>query len=609
MTNPPGAADFFALEAGECLDRLELLITQGDAPAPAELLRSARALRGSALMANHSAIARAAAGFEGLARALRDRGRLWDASTRERAGQAVDELRHLVRRVRDWSEGDAQRAARIAADLDALAGSSSGDSLRPVEAAERSGVNTGVRAFVAREGALIASALDRAARALEASPESREPLYAVLRRMQSLRGLAEIGDLTPLPEILDGIELAVGDLTRLFAPPPGVSRLLDSAAAALTRVSRDVADQGRPDADPPEARRFTELLLRAFATEQDVLPIESLYREGDAEPMQRSLAQPQFSAPSPLGAVELVSYGEHLTQAADRITGAGSATARDLRLYALVSILRSVAVPGPDPVTPALARFGRAARSAIGSGAAAAEPEEFGGRLREAGRLLSGLAEHGVQSVAAERLAAIAVQLDAAGAAEEVEVPAAQEPAGVRQANGTAAAVPAPADTDVVPVESLAFDGESVFPPRETPAPAASHAAVVIEPEVVEPGIVEPDVVDITSLAPSDRLQLERAYDTYRQLMSSAPAAPGGAPAAAAPSDAMPPAPPMRRATDLPPVDIRSLCYSGRGALERAAEVRAEVTRRLGDSGDLRTVEPLLRELLDLVPLALDIAH
>src|SRR5688500_7276781 len=283
MTNPLGAADFFALEAGECLDRLEVLITQGDAPAPAELLRAARALRGSALMANHSAIARAAAGFEGLARALRDRGRPWDASTRERAGQAVDELRHLVRRVREWSEGDAQRASRIAADLDALAGSSSGDSLRPPAAAgaEPGGVNTGVRAFVPREGALIASALDRAARALESSPEAREPLYAVLRRMQSLRGLAEIGDLTPLPEILDGIELAVGDLTRLFAPPPGVSELLDSAAAALTRVSRDVADQGRPEPDPPEARRFTERLLRAFATEQDVLPIESLFRAGE----------------------------------------------------------------------------------------------------------------------------------------------------------------------------------------------------------------------------------------------------------------------------------------------------------------------------------------
>ncbi len=597
MTNPLGAADFFALEAGECLDRLEAVITQGDAPAPAELLRSARALRGSALMANHSAIARAAAGFEGLARALRDRGRPWDASTRERAGQAVDELRHLVRRVREWSEGDAQRAARIAADLDALAGSSSGDSLRPPAGAapDPGGVNTGVRAFVAREGALIASALDRAARALEASPESREPLYAVLRRMQSLRGLAEIADLTPLPEILDGIELAVGDLTRLFAPPPGVSELLDAAAAALTRVSRDVADHGRPETGPPEARRFTERLLRAFATEQDVVPIESLYRDGDRDPMQRSTAQPQFSAPSPLGPVELVSYGEHLTQAADRITGAATGTARDLRLYALVSILRSVGVSGTDPVTPALARFGRAARSAIGSGAAAAEPEEFGGRLREAGRLLSGLAENANQPGAADRLMAIAIQLEGTDTLAE-PAPAAPEPArdelardeAVREAPVRGAPVqegpvheePAQeqsheepvrtaAALEAVSIEALAFDGESVF--------------------------VE-EVVPIQSLAPSDRLPFERAFDTYRRLMTGAPAA-------------VAEAPPMRRATDLPPVDVRSLCYSGRAALERAAEVRAEIATRLADSPDFRSVEPLLRELLDLVPLALEASH
>jgi hypothetical protein len=92
--------------------------------------------------------------------------------------------------------------------------------------------------------------------------------------------------------------------------------------------------------------------------------------------------------------------------------------------------------------------------------------------------------------------------------------------------------------------------------------------------------------------------------------MAAAPATMASASTASSvQADAEPAPPPMRRATDLPPVDIRSLCYSGRGALERAAEVRAEVTRRLGDSGDLRAVEPLLRELLDLVPLALDIAH
>ena len=34
-----------------------------------------------------------------------------------------------------------------------------------------------------------------------------------------------------VPGILSAAELAVGDLTRLFAPPPGVSQVLDAAAA------------------------------------------------------------------------------------------------------------------------------------------------------------------------------------------------------------------------------------------------------------------------------------------------------------------------------------------------------------------------------------------
>src|SRR6185312_6712567 len=162
---------------------------------------------------------------------------------------------------------------------------------------EHGGLNTGVRAFVAREGALIASALDRAARALHTAPGDREPLYTVIRRMQSLRGLAELSDLPPLPEILDGIELAVGDLTRLFAPPPDVDQVMECAGQALTRISRDVAEHGRPDPEAEEARRFTELLLRAFAVERDVVPIESLYFADDPQPFTPPVAQPQFAAP------------------------------------------------------------------------------------------------------------------------------------------------------------------------------------------------------------------------------------------------------------------------------------------------------------------------
>jgi len=235
MTNPLAAADFFALEAGECLDRLETLVGRPDGPPAEEFLRTARVLRGSALMASQQPIARAAAGLEGLARAYRDGRRPWDPATREQAAQAIEEFRLLVRRVREWGEPETARSVRLGLSLESLAGRAPGAALTGDSAArrdERGDLNTGVRAFVAREGALIASALDRAARALRAVPGDREPLYTVIRRMQSLRGLAELSELVPLPEILDGIELAVGDLTRLFAPPPGVDEVIATASLA-----------------------------------------------------------------------------------------------------------------------------------------------------------------------------------------------------------------------------------------------------------------------------------------------------------------------------------------------------------------------------------------
>ena len=113
MSNPLHGADFFALEAGECLDHLEQLTTRPDGPPPDEMLRYARALRGSALMAGHPAIARAAAGLEQLARALRDGSRSWDAAVRERSGQAIDEFRQLVRRSRDWTSADSAQSYQI----------------------------------------------------------------------------------------------------------------------------------------------------------------------------------------------------------------------------------------------------------------------------------------------------------------------------------------------------------------------------------------------------------------------------------------------------------------------------------------------------------------
>ncbi len=72
MTQPLGMSDFFALEAGEYLDRLDALLQSTAPPAAEELVRLARALRGSALMASQQGIARAAMGFEAFARGVRE---------------------------------------------------------------------------------------------------------------------------------------------------------------------------------------------------------------------------------------------------------------------------------------------------------------------------------------------------------------------------------------------------------------------------------------------------------------------------------------------------------------------------------------------------------
>ena len=602
MSNPLHGADFFALEAGECLDHLEQLIARPDGPPPDELLRYARALRGSALMASHPAIARAAAGLEQLARALRDGSRSWDAGVRERSGQAIDEFRELVRHSRSWTSADGGHAARLAADLEGLAGgpAATGPAYPPPGVpSEPAELNTGVRAFVARESALIASALDRAARALAETPDAREPLYAVLRRMQSLRGLAELAELTPLPEVLDGIELAVGDLTRLFAPPPGVHRLLESAAQALTRIARDVAGNGRPESDPPEARLFTEQLLHAFAIERDVVPIESLYADGDETPFRRSDSQPQFSPPAPPGPVELVSYGEHLAQAADRIAGAESATIRDLRLYALVGTLRSVGSGGGDAVATALVVFGRSAREAIAAGAAARAPADLAAALRNAGALLRSLAEAADQNSIGRRLLDLAHELDLLSRPAEAEAPAERAPAAaaaervppepvpmeelVAEPPATPLAAGLPDDSDIVPIESLEYSKEE---PSAEPVPIAELA---------------PD----EDAAPAmDRLEV--AYSTYARLVRER-GLPAGSlgeligartvGAGAAEPAALPEA-----------VDIRQLCYRGRAALERARAVRDTLAAELDSGPELSAVEPLVRELLDLVPLALEAA-
>ena len=558
--NPPkplGMTDFFALEAGEYLERLDAVLqpAEGTAPLADEFVRLARALRGSALMASQQPVARAAAGLEALARAIREGRRPWDAAVKQVAVRAVDDLKIFVRRVPAWTAADTAKAEGVAAHLEQLAGRPSAQ----VRAAEALGLDAGARAFVAREGAAIASALDRAGQTLRANPLAHDPLQNILKTLQPLRGLAALNDLPPLPDLLEGIERAIGELERTgsaAAPPPGGPEMFQAAATAIARAAREVAERGRPDPESPEFQNFAGLLVRFLEADQaegGVVPIGTLYFD-DAGPhiVKRGTA----ARPAVLGRVELVSHGEHLKQVADSLERAPSRTQRELRAHTLAGTFRALAGAGGGPLAEQVAAFAAAGRDAVMSGAAVANAPAFAAELRRAGDILS-------RSSGADETA-LAAEL------EEVT------------RSVTALATGA---AGVVPIESLA------------PAPPTPRAAAGDEPIPETPDLVG-------SWATYTRLVAggigPASLANFLAAAGQVPAAPPSADTARPPAAR---APSPRRAVAAEPevVDIRTLVYRGQRAQQRAQELREEARTASGER-----LRALVEEVCDLVALAIE---
>ena len=554
-TKPLGMSDFFALEAGEYLERLDGLVATGESPSPDEFLRLARALRGSALMANQHGIARAATGLEALARAVREGRRAWDPSTQQFAVRGVDDLKIFVRRAGAWTDADTAKAEALAHELEQLAGRPTAQ----VRAAEAPGLDAGARAFVAREGAAIASALDRAAQTLRTTPLAHDPLQHVLRSLQPLRGLAAVNDLPPLPDLLEGIERAIAELSRSgIEPPVNVAALFQAAATAIARSARDVAERGRPDPEGAEFRSFAELLVRFIESEPDSVSIGSLYYS-DSGPHIVSRGVP-VARPSTLGRLELVSHGDHLRQAADSLERAPSATQRELRAHTLGTTFRALANAGGGRLADRVAQFAIAAREAVASGVAVNNPAGFAAELRRVGDLLA-RSNTGDED-------ALGAELDAVTSAIRALQPGAP----------------------VVPIESLA--------PVTAATPAARPAARAPAPSSKPaPDEAVPETADIVgSWAQYQRLMLAGvAPASLEELIAAAGQV---APRPRAPSlDTARPA-----ATAEPSVvDVRTLLYRGERALKRAQELREAAKQSSGDA-----LRALVEEVCDLVALAVE---
>lgn len=629
MSGAGRRAEFFALEASEYLAELTPLAARVDGPDPERLVRGARALRGAALMAGLGTFARAAAALEGLARQVRDHAMGWEPQARAGWREGLETLRGLTARATSWEAADDRQALALAERLERIASGQAPASAatQPAEPAAAptpgSGLTPGVRAFIARESALIAGSLLEAARALAPMPPP-EALAAVLERMRSLRGLGGSGDLSPLPELLDAMEMTTRSLLGETPAPPNVSAVFADAADALSAMAKSVGEQGRVVV-PPGLDGVASRLLELFAGEHDVVAIASLAPEGQPAILQRGTPPDRGDGGDPVP-VELVGVGDHLLLQAEALGRHTSPSARDLRLFVLHQTLASM--PSRGGTGRFLAPLARAITKAIGSGAAVESADRFQALLRDSGRFLVDAASAPPGASLASRRDRLARELDPHPAPEPAAPPsddlagtpiipiAALAPGeALPPAEAADEVVPtamlAP-DEDVVPIASLAPDDDVV--PIESPAPdddvvpieslapdQATTILVSIE-ETIEVVAIESLDFDDTSrsgappipeAAPGEPGRLERAFGRQAVLTRER----GDEPAS------------LAGLVGEAVVEIDALLLRGERALARAEVIRAELSAILAEpTVSLERLRPLLDELLDLVPLARDAA-
>jgi hypothetical protein len=212
-------------------------------------------------------------------------------------------------------------------------------------------------------------------------------------------------------------------------------------------------------------------------------------------------------------------------------------------------------------VVGALGIFARSSQEALAAGVATRSVSDLVSRLREAGELLRAVVESDDRMLISRRLLDVAHRLDGLRAAAESE--------------------------PVVPIDSLTYEAESDVVPIESLAPSP------------EPSAATPSAVAIADHPTG----LEISFGTLNRLVRE-----HAAPTASLTALLVGSATPSKPETPVPeeaPVPIGTLCYRGHAALERANAVRQQIAAELGREATLQSLQPLLQELLDLVPLAL----
>ena len=304
MSSSAGLLEFFILEAGEYIERLDGLVaaSEGTGPSPDDFTRQARALRGSATMVRLTSLAEVASGLERVGRGLGDGAVTWQPAVSGAVVAAIDDLKILVRAVRTWGAKEDALAKVRSAELDVLI---------PVRTAGAGASGGAGLSYLAGETEEAAAAVS----ALLASPAEASNLARLLARVRTLRGVASLRDVPPLAEVLEAVERATRPLEdggRTISA--GAAELLESAAVLLRRVSGELARSARPDLAGDDLTRFA---AAAAALEEDagdgeqVVPVADLFFSDAGPHIVETAANPPTTAADRFR-LEVVSTAEHL---------------------------------------------------------------------------------------------------------------------------------------------------------------------------------------------------------------------------------------------------------------------------------------------------------
>ena len=227
--------EFFIQEATEYLDKFAATLAVEGEPNYDRLRRLARALRGSARMADQELVARAAAAMQSVASELGSGERNWDMDLARTVKAAVAELRELIASIHAPPHD-------FGARLDALIQRLGGGLPPPPPSTDMTLADERFRSYLATELRRVCTEIADATEVLERDRRDREPLKRLLRRIRPLRGvqaLSQVPAADPALAALEEVILRIADTGATVGP--GHLALFRRAQQALVEVAENLA--------------------------------------------------------------------------------------------------------------------------------------------------------------------------------------------------------------------------------------------------------------------------------------------------------------------------------------------------------------------------------